>query len=336
MYGGGVVGAGPIVRAAVASVVGLAWSSVTARADGAVMVVGSVSPRDRDVIVGAIQGAGTALSLRFTAPAWTRDATAASVACLHEATPWSCLSETVHDKDQLVIVEVQSDGGIGAPMTVVTAHLVTSDSEAVSFASRSCEVCSEDALKRTVGDLSRDLLQRAAAQGGRTRLAIRARPVGALVALDGQSLAAAEITVATYPGKHLLAVRAAGHAAVTREVLALEGATTEVALALDGAERPGDGGGARARRWVGGVALGTGAAAIAAGALLIAFDQDPDPEHHYYYDTAKYGVVSLLAGALVTGAGAYLLIHAPDHAPATGASVTALPRGAALGWTGRF
>ena len=130
---GAVVGVRTILRAAAIAAL-LVGSASRARADGAVLVVGAVSPRNRDLIVDAIQSAGSALSLRFSAAAG-RDAANASVACLRDQTPWSCVASVIRGKDQLVIVEVDSDRG-GAPMTIVTAHLLTAGAEAVSFASR--------------------------------------------------------------------------------------------------------------------------------------------------------------------------------------------------------
>src|SRR5262249_25716442 len=160
----------------------LVGSVSRARADGAVLVVGAISPRDRDIVVDAIKGAGRALSLRFSATAG-REVADASVACLRDQTPWTCVAPVIRGKDQLVIVEIDGDHGGGARMTVGTAHLLTAGAEAESFASRGCAMCNEDALKRTVGDLSRSLLQRAVARTGRTRLAIRSRPDRAQITL---------------------------------------------------------------------------------------------------------------------------------------------------------
>lgn len=186
----GAVGAGTIWRT-VALTVLLAGSASTVRADGAVMVVGKVSQRDRDVIVDAIKDEGSAPSFRFSA-APSRDAADASVACLRDQTPWRCIAAAIRGKDQLVIVEVDSDRGVGAPMTIVTAHLLTAGAEDESFASRDCAMCNEDALKRTVGDLSRDLLQRAAARSGRTKLAIRSTPDRSQIVLDGKPAGATD------------------------------------------------------------------------------------------------------------------------------------------------
>ena len=79
--------------------------------------------------------------------------------------------------------------------------------------------------------------------------------------------------------------------------------------------------------------IGAGAAAIVAGGLLIAFDQDRSPNQRYYYDTAKYGVASLIAGGLVAGAGLYLWLR---PAAPSAAAVAPVPGGAAIGCAGRF
>src|SRR4051812_32488814 len=119
----------------------LASSRTGAIAGGTVMVVGKVSPRDRDIIIDSIKAAGTTLSWRFSAPAFPRDAVDASVACLNDKTPWSCLSSTIRGNEQMVIVEVDSDHAAGAPLIILTAHVLASGIESESTASRYCELC---------------------------------------------------------------------------------------------------------------------------------------------------------------------------------------------------
>jgi hypothetical protein len=330
------VGASTILRAAAIAAL-LVGSASRARADGAVLVVGAVSPRDRDIIVDAIQSAGSALSLRFTAAAG-QGAADASVACLRDQTPWSCVAPVIRGKDQLVIVEVDSDRGGGAPMTTVTAHLLTAGAEAVSFASRGCAMCNDEALKRTAGDLGRDLLQRAVARSGRTRLAIRSRPDRAQIRLDGEPAGATDATLATYPGKHTIELQTRGYAPATLDVVAIDGATVDVAIPLQPEARrsggdPGSPGAPPRSRLAAGLVIGAGAAAIVAGGLLIALDQGPSPDQRYYYATAKYGVASLIAGGLTAGAGIYLWVR--PHA-SSAAAVAPVPGGAAIGWAGRF
>ena len=338
---GDVVGVSTFLRTA-AAVVLLAWSAATARADGAVMVVGAVPPRDRDAIVEAIKGVGSALSLRFTA-APSRDAADASVACLRDQAPWSCIASTVRGVDQLVIVEVDSDRGAGAPMTIVTAHLLTAGAEDESFASRNCAMCNEDALKRAVGELGRELLQRAAARSGRTKLAIQSSPDRAQISLDGRPMGATDATLATYPGPHTIELEAPGFARTTREVIAIDGATVDVSIRLvpepraaAAVERAAPAPRAEPRSLLlPGLAIGAGAAAMVAGGLLIGFDGDPDPSgrQRYYYDTASYGVAALAAGAVVAGVGIYVWLR-PGRSSL--AAVAPLPGGAAVSWAGRF
>jgi hypothetical protein len=86
------------------------------------------------------------------------------------------------------------------------------------------------------------------------------------------------------------------------------------------------------------VALGLGGAALVAGFLMIALDEDQDldprrPQSPSYHDTAGAGVFLFVVGAIAAGTGTYFLL--PDrHAPAP--IVTPLPGGGAVGWTGRF
>jgi hypothetical protein len=176
------------------------------------------------------------------------------------------------------------------------------------------------------------------ARSGRTRLAIRSRPDRAQILLDGEPAGATDTTLATYPGMHTIELRTPGYAATTREVIAVGGTTVDVAIPLQPeARRPDRGPGppdAPARSRLGpGLVIGAGVAAIAAGGLLIAFDQDPSPHQRYYYDTAKYGGASLVAGAVVAGAGIYLWLR-PRASSA--AAVAPVPGGAAVGWIGRF
>jgi len=310
-----------------------AWPGARARADGAVLVVGKVSPRDREVIVDTVRGEGTALALKFSSSIFSRDAADAAVACLKDRTPWSCVASAIRGKDQLVIVEVDSDLGAGAPMTIVTAHLLTAGAEDETFANRNCAMCNEDALKRAVGDLSRDLLQRAATRTGRTRLAIHTAPGGAQVMLDGAPAGAAGDTMVTYPGRHTVLVQLRGHAPLTRDVVAIDGKTIELSIDLAPARIRRDD---RPSQFLPGLAIGVGGAAMAVGGLMILFDQDPQPrgpQQPHFYDTATAGTVSFAAGLVLASAGLYFALRPAATSTAT---VAPVPGGAAIGWAGRF
>lgn len=84
--------------------------------------------------------------------------------------------------------------------------------------------------------------------------------------------------------------------------------------------------------------VGVGVAAIIAGGVLIAIDEDPPAsgvQPKTIRDTATAGVITLGAGAVVTGVGAYLWYrsgHASSSAPVASVSHD----GAVVGWAGRF
>jgi PEGA domain len=306
------------------------------------MVVGAVSPRDRDIIVDSIKVAGTALSWKFSAPAFSRDAVDASVGCLNDKAPWSCIPPTVRTNEQLVIVEIDSERVADAPMTIVTAHVLASGTESDSTDSRYCEMCNEDALKRAVGELGRTLLQNAAERTRRTKLAIHSSPSRAWILLDGKPVGITDLTRATFPGKHTISFLLQGYRTETRDVVVVEDKTLDVSVELKPeASAPTDAGDHGQRpglppRFFSKLAIGAGGAAMLAGGLLIAFDQDPDPhgpQSRYYYNTAGLGVATLGVGALVAGAGIYFLTR--PHVTST-ATVTALPGGGAIGWAARF
>ncbi|TMQ10293.1 MAG: PEGA domain-containing protein [Deltaproteobacteria bacterium] len=316
-----------------ATALALVWPSGTARADGAVMVVGNVSPHDREVIIDTVRIEGTALSLRFGSSAFSPDAADAAAACLRDKAPWSCVAPAIRGKDQLVIVEVDSDRSAGAPMTIVTAHLLSAGAETDSFSSRNCAMCNEDALKRAVSELSRDLLQRAAVRGGRTRLTVRSRPAGAQITLDGAPVDPAG-PIATYPGKHTIVLQLPGYAPAATDVVAADRQITEVTITLVRLRAPA----AERRRssLMPSLAISVGCAAIAAGIVLIAINETPDPhgpQPRDYYSTATTGTLTLAAGALAAGAGLYFLLR--PRASST-AIVAPTPGGAAIGWAGRF
>ena len=321
----------------------LAASGSSAHAGGAVMIAGKVSPHERDIIVETIQLTAATMSWKLGAPPFSKEAIAAALACLKAKSPWRCVAAAIRGNDPLVIVQVDGDRGPGAPMMVVTAHILTAGTDGELFASRSCEMCNEDALKRAVADLSKQLLQEAAERTGRTKLAIHSKPDKAWILLDGKPVGATNTARATYPGRHTIMLRHVGYKTAVREVVAVDGETLDVAfdMELEPSSTSGSDGHAPSPgpppRRLPYVALGGGGAAILAGALLIAFDEDPDPrgpQQRYYYDTAKHGVASLAIGAVVAGAGVYLLLRPQATSAAT---LTPLPGGgAAASWTARF
>lgn len=77
-----------------------------------------------------------------------------------------------------------------------------------------------------------------------------------------------------------------------------------------------------------------GSAALAAGAVVYAFDQDPSPTKRYYWDTAPTGVALGALGLASIGVGAWCWTRSAHSAPVPTVSVTSSQ--AMLEWSGSF
>lgn len=162
-----------------------------------------------------------------------------------------------------------------------------------------CERCTEERASAAGAALVTNLIRAAEARMGAARLAIRTRPEGAEVALDGHVIGVSNITYGVYPGSHRIQIRKSGYRMVERNVMALEQQTTivEVDLVRE-AHRP-------FRRWKW-VALGAGAALTATGVTLILLHQ-PEIEDGAFQPEAREtlvpGIATTVAGIGVLGAG---------------------------------
>ncbi len=103
----------------------------------------------------------------------------------------------------------------------------------------------------------------------------------------------------------------------------------------DAASEPTDTGSGVLPHWTPIALMGVGGAALLAGGIMIAIDEDLDPvgpQKANIRDTATGGVVLGIAGAAALGTGIYLWLRDSDSAPIA----TASRNGAYLGWAGRF
>lgn len=317
----------------------------SAHADGILMVTGTVSPRQREIVVAAFQVTAKSLHWTLTAPSLARELVDASIKCLADSAPWTCVAPEIRGNDQIVIIQLENERGASVPTTITTAHVLISGIKEDVSASRYSETSNEEAFKRAAAELSK-VLQDAAERTARTRLVIRSKPDKAWVTLDGQNIGATEKTRATYPGLHTITVRRIGYKAMARDVVAIEGRviTEDFELVPDGPssnindhehDHPASASGTS--RIVAKLAVGAGAATIAGGVLWLTYNEDPNPRGHqqqFYHDTNNYGYITIAAGAVAAGVGLYFWLR-PD-ATST-ATVTPLHGGgASVGWAWRF
>jgi hypothetical protein len=84
------------------------------------------------------------------------------------------------------------------------------------------------------------------------------------------------------------------------------------------------------------VVLGAGAALAITGIVLVAIDQDPNPnglQQPTYRDTKTAGIVFTALGAATLGLGGYLWF---TQKPASTPVAAVTNDGAVIGWAGRF
>jgi len=341
---GGAVGSasGWMVRVAALIVCWLVTAGV-AQAEGSILFVGKVAPRERDVIRATIEATATPLGWTFGERQFADADSAAILACLQIDRPGTCVGRILQQNgvQQLAVVQVSTERGEdGRPQVVVTQQVVVPGADVVFINRRTCEQCDDASLRHHVAAMTTKLLQDAASGSSTTFLAIRSTPAGAWITLDGDTAGATDATIATYPGKHTVMLRAAGYDTVVQDVDAAEGKTTELALTLRANGTPAgstdDRPGARSRLpWL---VLGAGGAAVLTGVVLFALDEDLPPasqaQPRRYFESATAGVAIGAAGLAVVGVCTYLLLRSP--APTAGPRVSLSPDHAAVGWAGVF
>lgn len=306
-----------------------------ARAEpGAVLVGGTVSARQKLVASNAVatevRGAGWSIGSKTYNAA---DAVAAA-GCLRMSRPWRCLPAILRDERvrRVAIVSIEpKPGKAGTTDTVITERLAISNLDSLFVAQRFCDHCTDDRLAGLATELTKELLERAAVDSGRTVLAIKSTPPGARAYVDANLVGVTDISINVAPGPHSITVELDEHRTATQHIQVQENTTQEVSFAVRSTETSSqaqpvapdhvasDGPAGPARppvisrrsRLVPGVIAGAGLAAFATGVVLFALDQDPvtrpdQDASRRYRDTRTRGIVLGATGLAAAGIGGYL------------------------------
>ncbi|HEX7839596.1 MAG TPA: PEGA domain-containing protein, partial [Kofleriaceae bacterium] len=220
----------------------------------------------------------------------------------------------------------------GAPMVVLTAKLILQAPEALAVRQRFCEHCADDRLGQASTELARQLLQDLAVRSGRTVLDVASTPAGAQITLDGQPIGATDAIFNTFPGSHVVVVEKLGYRSETRSVVAEEGKTAQVAVALVPADRAPEA--VRSSGVVPVALIGGGALAAIAGGVLLDLGRRDGPDDKYrYVGATPAGALLGIAGTAALVTGVYLWWHGPaPSAP----SVEIARGGVVVGWATAF
>lgn len=332
-----------------------------AAAPSALVVFGKAESRIQDIVYGVVdrvlRQAGWPL-----VPALAPNEATIVRGCLGKEAAWSCVASMASKKGIERIVAVRVDlerSSDGSSQVVLTGRLVYAGSSSVLEQKRYCGACSDEDLTVYAEEISKLLMDERAVQAGTTKVGVTSVPMGAEVRIDGKVVGVTNNVFSTFPGKHVVEVRAPGYQAESRPVTAVDGKTVTTSISLkpgdsskppvqsgpdlgDGTDEVDDGGeggegGGGFRKWGPKAMVGAGALAVIGGVVLIALDEDESDmnrEAVEIFDSARGGYPLAIGGALTAGFGGYLWwrFSKSDSTP----TVSALPGGAAVGLTGSF
>jgi hypothetical protein len=203
-------------------------------------------------------------------------------------------------------------------------------------ARRTCENCTENLLRTTLDAMLTDLAKQKPGMVGRIK--ITSEPPGIPVLFDNETLGVTPIERDVAVGSHKARLIRDGRMGAEKDVEVKPGATAEVTLEAPAAgviETPLPNGPERHSRVLPGLMIGTGVAAIGAGAVMaFVLHKEPDLNTHFSKDYKTPGMITAGAGAVVAITGLIIILATPNHEGPT-VSPTG-DGGATIGWIGRF
>jgi hypothetical protein len=303
-----------------------------------VLVAGKAPTKDRTTSASAVRSAARSGGWQLVEAPLTESEVTTILACLKAPQRWACVSPVLARKDiqRLIVVAVDpevSPDSSGA--LVLTEQILLPESDVATSDQRSCSKCTEEALTRIAFDLTKELLEEAAAGTGRTRLRILSTPPGAWITLDTTNVGLTDHTYSTFPGRHVVTVQRDGYQIETRTVDVLENKETTVAITLraDGNVTPTPAPVGHPHL-IPGLVIGAGAAALVVGVVL---QLPPDSGRQPKYLVNAPGATCVVGGALAIGLGVYLWARATKNAAPVSMPTAAITAGGGIvGWMGHF
>lgn len=199
---------------------------------------------------------------------------------------------------------------------------------------RTCDACSDSALKLTLDAMLTDLAKNKPGFMGRLR--VGGTP-GLSVLVDGATVGVTPLDEAVPAGSHKIRLAQDGRMGVEKSVIVKPDVATEVTLEVPPTQASGlppQAGASKPSRVVPGVMIGIGLAGIGAGAALYLTSEEPTGTNRTYRDTKKLGIGVAAGGAAVALTGVIIILATGRE---SGPTVAMTPDGgAAVTWFGRF
>lgn len=199
---------------------------------------------------------------------------------------------------------------------------------------RTCDACSDAALKTTLDAMLTDLAKSKPGFMGRIKVD---SPPGLSVLVDGATIGVTPLDQPIPAGSHKIRLAQDGRMGAEQSVTVKADASTEVTLEPPPTEAEGlppQVIASKPSRVLPGVMIGVGIAGMAAGTALYLTSEEPTGENRTYRDTKKLGIGVAAGGAAVALTGVIIILATGrDSGPTV---TTTSDGGAAVTWFGRF
>ncbi len=306
----------------------------------AILVSGTATAHHRELAAKTVETVARDLGAPVAGNNFSAKDASTITGCVTAAQAWGCIAPVIRGRglEQVAVVSLTNDTGPDkSPMVVITQQIIVMHLDTAVSAQRFCVRCTDDVLVSLTSELTRALLQEIAVRSGRTVVTISSTPRGARILFDGNSIGATDRSFNTFPGTHTIELELDGYRRESRSVDAALDKTSTLSVTLrplnarpptsSGGPPPSDPG--RPRGLLPKLAMGAGAVAVVAGAIVLAFDEDSatkpigSEQPRQYRDTIAPGATLVIGGAVV-GIGGYLWLRytratiAPAVAPTAG------------------
>lgn len=262
-------------------------------------------------------------------------ATVALAGCVASAN-FDCARQVVDEKTNAsAIVYVQADVKRGTQDLTLIVYWFEKGQPA-GTSRRTCGTCGGAALPAAIDALMTDLTRATPTATGHVKL--RSSPSGAQITIDGKPVGVTPLDWDLSPGNHMISMRQGREQPRKRAIVVRAEATELVEMPLGEVAASGtreEHDNSLLNHCLPLTLMGGGAAAVIAGAVMIAIDQNNGPRAPTsVHNSAPAGAAISIGGAVLAGVGAYLWFRRPTATSSPMAAVSG--DGAYVGWLGRF
>lgn len=209
-------------------------SAADANLAATVVVYGKAASKRRNAVRNAVEEALRDAGWNLERP-FSRRESAAVARCFAADKPGLCIASAAAKNGVGRVVAVQVDPERGkssrAPLRL-SGQLAAAGDDDVVLQLRFCNPCGKRELPQAAQELVKLLLENSQVRAATTKIALRTKPAGVVVTVDGKLIGGESSELVTVAGSHTLLFELDGYTRQTRTVEALEGQTVTVEVEL--------------------------------------------------------------------------------------------------------